>query len=154
MNTPFTFADTSGLAHDGVKLQLIQTLPGNPLFGWVPAYRFAILPQAGGAAVGDISLRIGMTDRLYLGGNIGYTVYEPYRGNRYARRACMALFPLCRRHGMASVLITCNPDNLPSRRTIEGLPGARLVETLPVPPGSELYVRGDREKCVFLVPVP
>ena len=49
-------------------------------------------------------------------GHIGYHVYPPARGRHFAERACRMLTPLIRFHQISPVWITCNPDNLPSRR--------------------------------------
>jgi RimJ/RimL family protein N-acetyltransferase len=98
---------------------------------------------------GGIGLRIGQTPdiELYLG-NIGYNVQPFARGNHYAERACRLLKPLALAHGIRPLWITCNPDNIPSRRTCERL-GCVAVETLQLPLGHALRVRGDREKIRF-----
>ncbi len=99
--------------------------------------------------VGGIGLRIAWTpsiEKYY--GHIGYHVYPAARGHRYAERACRLLFPLARRHGFKHLWITCNPDNIGSRRTCERL-GARLVETIIVPGDEPLFARGDRQKCRY-----
>ena len=44
--------------------------------------------------------------------------------------------------------ITCNPDNIASRRTREA-PGARLIQIVPLPESSDLYAAGDRWKCRY-----
>ena len=56
------------------------------------------------------------------------------------------LLPLTQRHGLDVLWITCNPDNIASRRTCERL-GATLVDIIPVPKDHELYARGDHQKC-------
>ena len=81
-------------------------------------------------------------------GNVGYHVYPPARGRHFAERASRLLFGLARRHGMERLWITCNPDNLASRRTCERL-GMHLVDTVPVPDTDPLYARGDRLKCRY-----
>lgn len=98
---------------------------------------------------GGISLRIGESENLamYLG-HIGYHVYPAARGRHLAERACRLLLPLARAHGMKTLWITCNPDNVPSRRTCERL-GGIMVEIVPVPRANPLYWQGDREKCRY-----
>lgn len=129
--------------------------PGDPSKSRVPQYHFwmklhdrlfrpAPVPMAGG-----ISVRIGCSqsiERYY--GNVGYHVYPPARGRHYAERACRLLFPLCRRHGLTTLWITCNPDNAASRRTCERL-GMEFVGIVPIPSTDPLYERGDREKCRY-----
>ena len=49
---------------------------------------------------------------------------------------------------MDSLIITCNPDNLPSRRTLEEL-GGELKAIVDVPKAHYLYQYGDVQKCIF-----
>ena len=80
---------------------------------------------------------------------IGYTVYPMYRGHHYALKACRLLFQLAKqKYGMNSLIITCNPDNLPSRRTLEAL-GGELKAIVDVPKEHYLYQYGDVQKCIF-----
>ena len=129
--------------------------PAEPARGWVPQYNFWMrlhdLPgrPAPVRIAGGVGLRVGTTDSIALYyGHLGYHVYPPARGRHYAERACRLLLPLCRRHGLRTLWITCNPDNRASRRTCERL-GMELVGIVPVPEGDHLYARGDREKCRY-----
>jgi tagatose 1,6-diphosphate aldolase len=56
--------------------------------------------------------------------------------------------PLARRHGLYALWITCNPENVASRRTCE-LTGAEFVEIVDLPPESDMYERGERRKCRY-----
>lgn len=128
--------------------------PGNTLLETVPTYHFWMRlhgPDAPLVIAGAIGLRIGDNDDLsmYIG-HIGYHVYPPARGRHLAERSCRLLLPLARRHGMKRLWITANPDNLPSRRTIERL-GATFVETVPLPVGHRLYLAGERHKCRYYI---
>ena len=133
--------------------EMVQNWPrghqaADPARGWVPAYHFWMKVRQAGhrtlfggvthrvAIAGGIGLRIGHGDdvELYYG-HIGYHVYPPSRGHHYAERACRLLLPLARRHGL-------------SRRTCERL-GADLIETVDVPPGHPLHLRGERRKCRY-----
>ncbi len=125
-----------------------------------PGYTFwmRLKDGAGGASppapvrmAGSIGLRIAnTTDIEFYLGHIGYHVLPPARGHHYAARACRLLMPLARAHGQATLWITCNPDNLASRRTCEAL-GAELIETIAVPRGHPLYEQGDRYKCRYRI---
>lgn len=103
------------------------------------------------AFAGGVSLRVGdhADLRMYLG-HVGYHVFPPARGRRYAERAVRLLLPLARRHGMTELWITTNPDNVASRRTCERL-GARLIEVVDLPPHNILFQRGERRKCRYLL---
>ena len=66
-----------------------------------------------------------------------------------ALKACRLLFQLAKqKYGMDSLIITCNPDNLPSRRTLEAL-GGELKAIVDVPKEHYLYQYGDVQKCIF-----
>ena len=73
------FLDTSDLKTEEISLRLDHTAEADPVRGWVPAYYFDILDQTG-RKLGICDLRVGHTEGLYYGGNIGYAVDEPYRG--------------------------------------------------------------------------
>ena len=109
-----------------------RIVPGELSCGFVPYYHFRIL-VAQGAKVGHINFRVGDTEHVRLcGGHIGYEVSEAFRGHSYALQACRALAPFVRSFYEA-VVITCDPDNLASMRTIERL-GARFIDEVAVPP--------------------
>lgn len=142
-----TFLDT-GFLHDGeIQLLLRRTADSCPERHWVPAYHFAIC-AADGTPMGVCDLRIGHNEQLYYGGNIGYRIEPPYRGHHYAAKACLLLFELARRHDLRYVIITCNPDNWPSRRTCERA-GGRLLEIAPLPADNDMRQLGETEKCIY-----
>ena len=117
--------------------------------GYVPVYRFDIVRLCDGAEVGAIDLRLGYTRNLYFGGNIGYSVKEEFRGNRYARKACKLVFTIARAHRMPYLMISCREDNIPSRKTLEGLNGT-LLETREPPNYCSLYRLGETSPhCYF-----
>lgn len=112
----------------------------------VPAYDFEI--RNNNNRVGEINLRIGYTDGLYYGGQIGYCVDEKHRGHGYAEKACHLLIPIIRAHGMKIVLITNNHTNIASKRTCEKL-GAKLIRIAPLPEWHDLYKDGVRLQNIF-----
>jgi predicted acetyltransferase len=125
----FEFITPPAMVHDDLQLILAETVPYNPQKGWVPYYRFDMVNIDTGVVMGNIDLRVGLTEKLkMLGGHIGYEVDEPYRGHRYAERSCRLLLPFVRTIGINPVVITCDPRNIPSVKTIESL-GAKLMET-------------------------
>lgn len=141
-----------GEPSDGeILLRLNRASPADPKKGYVPAYHFDIVRASDGAKAGVCDLRLGYRRTLYYGGHIGYTVDEPFRGHGYAERACRLLLPIARLHGMPYVFISCRPENLASRRTLEKL-GGTLLETAELPPDTELYRDGAREECIFRFP--
>lgn len=150
METEFAFLDTGDLRDGEIALMLRATLPADPERGYMPSYEFGIHDAKEGQEIGLICLRVGPDDALYYAGHIGYMVDPEYRGHHYAAKACKLIFSLARRHGMESLLITCNPDNLPSRRTCERV-GGRLLEVVDLPEDSEMYLEGEQRKCVYEV---
>ena len=141
------FLNTDDLKTDELRLRLEKAAPGDPQKGWVPAYHFAICDPAG-HKMGSCDLRLGHNELLYYGGNIGYRVEEPYRGHHYAAKACRLLFQLAERHALEYVIITCNPENIPSRKTCEYL-GGTLLEIAELPPDSDMREKGETHKCIF-----
>lgn len=131
--------------------------PGESVRDHIPSYHFWMRlsePDRPVKIAGGIGLRIGNTSNIrnYIG-HLGYNVYPPARGHHLAERACRLLFPLAKRHGLKLLWITCNPDNIASRRTCERL-GGILVNTVSVPVEHELYSRGEVQKCRFRIDLP
>ena len=141
------FFDTTFLKNDEIQLVLEKTVDGDEEKGWVPAYHFAIC-NLEGTKMGTCDLRIGHNEKLYFGGNIGYRVEEPYRGHHYAGKACLLLFELAKKHEMGYLIITCNPDNDPSRKTCE-YAGGELLEIVELPEDNDMRERGMTEKCIY-----
>ncbi len=142
------FLDTAFLCSERIRLVLDHTAEARPAAGRFPAYHFQICSPAG-EKMGDCSLRLGHNENTYYGGNIGYGVDEAYRGHRYAAEACRLLFTLAKKHGLGYLLITCDPDNLPSRRTCERL-GGELLEIAALPADNDIRLKNGPERvCVF-----
>lgn len=141
------FLNTDFLKSDEIQLILERAANGDDAKGWVPAYHFAICDLKG-TKMGVCDLRIGHNENLYYGGNIGYRIEEEYRGHHYAGKACLLLFELAKKHDLGYVIITCDPDNLPSRKTCE-YAGGKLLEIADLPEHNDMRARGETEKCIF-----
>lgn len=99
--------------------------------------------------VGKCDLRLKNDGFMYYYGNVGYNIKESYRGHHYAYYACKILFKIAKEEfGMKELIITCNPDNDASYKTLKRL-GGKLVEIAQIPYDHELYEKGDRFKCIF-----
>ena len=121
----FQFLDPGPLVDGDLELVLAAAKPCDTKHGVVPQYAFELRRTGTTLKIGLVKLRIHLTDALErYGGNLSYDVDADYRGHKYAARGCRLLFPLARRHGLKSLLITCATDNAASRRTCE-LIGAR-----------------------------
>lgn len=141
------FLDPGELREDDLELVLVVRQPANPSKGYVPGYVFEL--RVGSATAGTIQFRAGSTHTLDMySGHFGYGVEPAFRGHRYASRAVRLLLPFVRRHGLTTVWITSNPDNIASRRSCE-LAGGTFVEVVPLPEDNDQYIEGDREKCRY-----
>lgn len=145
----FEFRNPGKLVDGELQLILVEKYPGDPARGWVPAYRFRMTLVGQAQEIGNIELRVGHTNHILMyAGHIGYRVAPEHRGHHYAARACRLLFPLARSHGLDTLWITCNPDNIASRKTCEFL-GAKLVEIVDLPLDTDMYLMGERQKCRY-----
>jgi len=140
------FIELPELSDGEICLVCTAKRPAIPEKKFVPAYDFAVCK--GGEKIGEINLRIGYTDGLYYGGQIGYGIDEKYRGNGYAGRACRLIVPVAKAHCMTKLLITNNQTNDASRRVCEKL-GARLVRVARLPEWHDLYKEGRRFSNIF-----
>lgn len=99
--------------------------------------------------IGQISYRDGESRCVYYYGHIGYHIDPPYRGQHFAYRACRLIEREIRLSGKTSVVITCDPDNEPSRKTCERL-GCYFERIADVP--EDIYEKFEisREKCRYI----
>ena len=135
---------------DGViDLVPIRLYPPDSDMGFGECYDYIIAPHGVSREAGRISLRLGESPCVYYFGHIGYHVDPPYRGNHYARRACALLEPLMLERGKTSVVITTDPDNIPSRRTCEGL-GCELERIVAVPGAIRRRWEISAVKCRYI----
>lgn len=143
----FAFFDAKVMTDGEILLMLDKKVAGDPMKAWLPSYHYAICDKAG-HRMGICDLRIGYNRNVYFGGNIGYGIDEPYRRNHYAGKACRLLFGLAKRHGMDYLVITCNPENFPSRRTCE-YAGGILERIVDLPMDNEMRLEGETRKCIY-----
>lgn len=140
------FIDLPELSDGVIYLVCTGKYTANPEKKIVPAYHFAVC--MGSEKIGGIDLRIGYTNGLYYGGQIGYGIDEKYRGNGYAGRACRLLLPVAKAHNMTKLLITNNHTNTASRRVCEKL-GTKLLRVARLPEWHDLYQRGQRFSNIY-----
>ncbi len=145
----FGFSHVDTLSDGEIAVRVRETCPEDQLRGYAPVYKFDVLLAYTEIVVGAIDLRISNTEHILLyAGHIGYGIDPRYRGNRYAAKACKLIKQTALAHGFTTLWITCNPDNLASRRTCEIL-GAKLVEIVDLPEYTEMYQKGERQKCRY-----
>ncbi len=84
-------------------------------FGQERVWRITLKNQK--KEIGRISYRAGESQGIYYYGHIGYHIDPPWQGHGYARKACQLIRNEILRGGKSSVIITCDPDNIASRKT-------------------------------------
>ena len=144
----FEFKDFDFLTDGEIDLKIEYKTESNEEKGYVPAYKYRITLHNSNDSIGNIDIRIGYNYNIYYGGNIGYRIEHPYRGNNYASKACKIIKQIAIAHGLEKVIITCNPDNFPSRITCEKS-GLKLKEIVDLPLDNEMYKHGERQKCIY-----
>ncbi|MBL4933143.1 GNAT family N-acetyltransferase [Clostridium paridis] len=144
----FEFKNFDYLTDEEIDLIIENRAPADDEKGYVPTYKYIITLHNSKDCIGKIDIRIGNNENSYYGGNIGYEIYEDYRGNGYPSKACAIIKQVATSHGMNKLIITCNPNNYPSRRTCEKA-GLSLKEIVDLPSYNEMYQKGERQKCIF-----
>lgn len=141
--------DKKAITDGEIELRLKRDEAPNHFNDHVRTLVFDIRQVNSKKVIGCCELRLGMNYSLYYLGQIGYSVYPLYRGNHTAYKACRLLFDLAyHEYGLDELIITCNPDNIPSYKTLKRLQG-ELKEIVEVPSDHFLYKQGDRQKCIF-----
>ncbi len=104
-----------------VDLVPLRVPPADPFlaFGHEKIWRITLTGER--REIGQISYRDGESRCVFYYGHIGYHIDEPFRGHHYAGRACRLIEEEIYRSGKSTVIITCDPDNIPSRKTCESL---------------------------------
>lgn len=148
----FVFQDFDYLTDGEIDVTIFEKFPGNKKKGYVPSYKYSIMLHGQKIVIGRIDIRIGYNENLLYGGHLGFEIIKKYRGNGYAAKAANLLKRVAIAHGMNELTITCNPKNIPSRKTCENL-GATLKELVLIPPTHELYERGERLACIYVLPL-
>lgn len=103
--------------------------------------------------IGECDIRIGSDDNqeLYYAGDAGYRIYSGWRGHGYAYDACCMMITILHdEYDMDHMLLTCSPDNIASRKTIEKA-GGHLLEETDVPSWHWLYKRGEKVKLIYRI---
>jgi predicted acetyltransferase len=146
----FIFMDPGELIDGDLQLILIKTHPAEEAIGHVPSYDLEMRWTGTTRKIGHISVRIGDLEQIQkYAGHIGYGVDAGHRGHRYAARSCLLLLPFAKEHRMNTLWITCDTDNIASRRTCE-IAGGELVEIVNVPEGNAVFIRGAlNKKCRY-----
>ncbi|MDR1009226.1 MAG: GNAT family N-acetyltransferase [Rickettsiales bacterium] len=115
--------------------------------GWVPGTTFWIMDEDGYA--GRISLRY----RPIVFGHIGYDIRPSRRGRGYAKVALRLVLAEAAKMGIKEAMLTCNENNVASRRNIEGAMaeyGGHMLEPITIPLGDPNYA-GQGQELRFMI---
>ncbi len=130
-----------------VDLKIVEKRPEDKEKGYCPMYIWHVMKD--NQVVGEVLFRIGFNENIYYGGNIGITIFEEYRGNRYAGFASKMLLKVAKKHNIKEIYVTCNPDNIASKKTIETNINCQFVERALIPKHNDQYEKGMREKLIY-----
>lgn len=136
------------LRHGDLELRLAEY--SLHAFHRVPTCFFRMMSIDRVEEMGTINLRIGATPHIELyAGHIGYGVNPAHRGHHYAARSVALLLPVARSLGIDPLWITCDPDNIASRRSLE-FAGAEFIEIVDVPEDCGIRKYGGKlRKCRY-----
>ncbi|MSU56299.1 MAG: GNAT family N-acetyltransferase [Candidatus Taylorbacteria bacterium] len=86
--------------------------------GYVPHTTYWLVE--GERFIGGVNIRHRLTDHLReIGGHIGYAIRPSERGKGYGNKILELALPKAKELGIIQVRITCNEDNIASRKIIE-----------------------------------
>lgn len=136
---------------DSVDLRIREVIPVSFFNRSPKSIVYSIYRHGDYECIGECDLRFGMDEELYYAGNIGYRIYDRFRGHHYAYHACQLLLQIAKEeYRFRNVIITCSPDNIASDKTIQSL-HAELLQTVNVPKRHWLYRRGEKVKNIYLL---
>ena len=97
-----------------------------------------------GETIGSISAKLGMNEVLYYVGNIGYEIFDDFRGNGYAPEAVELVKKVFIKNDIHKIIITNDPENEASMRVCEKV-GARFVQKVEIPLNHFLRVEKNQK---------
>jgi tagatose 1,6-diphosphate aldolase len=114
------YLNSAEMTDGELQLTLIEKVMTSKPDSEVPVYKFQMINTDSRQEMGEINLRAGFTENIeQYRGNIGFTVHEPYRGQHFAGRSCLLLRLFLNFLGLKVVWLTCNTDNIASKKTLE-----------------------------------
>lgn len=145
--------DSDKFESEVIDLKKTKFLSSEDAYDNVATVFYNIVLHNTDIVVGDIDLRLTMNKYMYYYGHVGYNVKEAYRGNHYALKACEMIKIIARDvYNLSELVITCNPDNIASLKTIEEL-GCKYIETVNVPISHQLYWKGEKKKAIYKISI-
>lgn len=134
---------------DSVDLLLNKYISEKEAYDHVPTLIYDIFLHNTNTIIGNVDLRLLMNEYMYFYGHIGYFINNEYRGHNYAFEACKLIKTIAKdEYDMKELIITCNPDNIASYKTLEKL-GCLYCGIEDVPKNHVLYLKGEKKKAIF-----
>ena len=133
------------------EIELALTEYGIQSVHRVPAYQFRMVHSTSREELGTIRLRVGSTPHIErYAGHIGYAVHPQHRGHHYAAKSLRLLLTFAHPLEINPIWITCDPDNIASRRTLDSI-GAQFIEVVNVPRDCIIHKSGHPQKCRYRI---
>jgi len=103
----FLFEDARGIYGQAVDVIVINHMYACKEAGIPYTYHCDINLSKTATKIGEISLSIDSYKNLFYTGNIGFSIDEQHRGNKYAGKACQAIKLIAKSHNLNTLYITC-----------------------------------------------
>lgn len=90
----------------------------------VPARTYFLIRESDDKIIGMMNIRLSLNDKLRKsGGNIGYSIRPVERKKGYNKINLYLGLLICKKYGIENVLLTCDKENIGSKKTMEALGG-------------------------------
>jgi len=103
--------------------------------------------------VGTITLRLGLLESTWIQGHVGYEIKPLYQGNNYSYHALEMMKVLAKKHGYLNILISCEPNNEQSKKTILKSGGKLVFPNYQIPKDHIYHVVGIFNVNVYVIPL-
>lgn len=121
--------------------------PENDILG-VQATLYMAMRKIDENIIGCVELRHDLNDELkVLGGHVGYSVAPEERRKGYATEILRQVILKAKEFGIASLMLTCDAENIASERTIQKCGGV-LEKEAPI-----LYHEEERISKTYWIPI-
>lgn len=108
--------------------------------GRVLATLFLCIRKSDDKLLGMIQIRHYFNEYLEkYAGHIGYSIRPTERRKGYATQMLKLALPFCRKLGLSKVLVSCEPENIGSEKTI--LNNGGVYESTVYEPGKQIYLK-------------
>ena len=85
----------------------------------VPSSTYLLVIKETNTLIGMVSIRHNLNENLKkIGGHIGYSIHPKYRHKGYGTKQLSMALDICKKMGIEKVLITCDENNIGSRKVI------------------------------------